>query len=320
MVRAINSIDELNGCIIGFQGNNSSRVLDPGLTTSLNFGRCCIIIEEIETADAGLTADTQRFADLAEGLPDGHQQPNIVTNRSRMGLEFVGAGLSCGLTVVSAVGVLGGVAAEIPSGGTSTFLVVAGWVGLTTAGLQCLNGLVRVGMVVSNPDGNSLQQLDSNTLYSGTTVVVDALGLASGVASLPAAGRNLWAILARQRSFAARGLSETALRQMNRAERLRVIGEVVEEASRTPEGRDAIIAAARRVGVGSQSIQSTSGLSVRNAARMAGVISAETTRRLHATVLSAISVPAGGVVSALPSSVVGNASGSVNWVINIVSP
>src|SRR5262249_6531977 len=149
-------------------------------------------------------------------------------------------------------------------------------------------------------------------------LIVDAIGIASGLASLPAGARNLWAVIARQRSFAARGLSLEALKAMNRAERLRVVGEIVEEASRTPEGRAALIAAAREAGIGARSIQSTTGLSVRHADTMRRIVSAETVRRLTSSLRDVLGTVAGVGASATPSSATGSASGSVNFVINLV--
>jgi hypothetical protein len=130
--------------------------------------------------------------------------------------------------------------------------------------------------------------------------------------------RNLWAVLSRQRSFAARCLTFDSLKAMNRTGRMQAIQEVVEEASRTPEGRQALIQAARESGVGSKSIQSTAGLSVRNAERMVKVVTDETIRRLKFS-LSEVGGSIMGVgASATPARLSGSASGSVNWIINVI--
>ncbi len=318
MVARIHSFPELNGCLIGFQGNNQSRVLHPGFCATPNSARVIVVIEEAMFEDAAIVEEMQRWANSASGSPPNAPNPSVVTNRSRLGPELIGAGLSCGLTVVSAIGVIGGAAAEVPTAGASTFLVVASWVGLTTGAIQCANGLVRLGAIAANPDGATLTEWDSNRIYTRTIFVVDAIGVATGVASLPFAARNLFAVLARQRSFVARGLSVEALRQMNRAERLRVIGELMEEAGRTPEGRAALIAAAREAEIGVQSIQSTTGLSVRHANTMVRIISDETTRRLSSSLRDVIGGMSGIGGSATPSSATGSASGSVNWVINLI--
>ena len=161
---------------------------------------------------------------------------------------MVGTGISCGLTIVSALGMAAGVAGEVATGGLSSFLVVASWTGLATGGLQCLNGLVRVGAAFAAPDDNSLQRWDSSLTYSSATLLVDAVGVASGVSTLPFAARNLFAALARQRAFIAKGLSLESLRAMNRIERLRAISEVFEDAAKTPEGRKVLSGSRRRSG------------------------------------------------------------------------
>ena len=318
MVRKIHSFPDLEGCLIGLHGNRQSRVLHHGYSMTPNSERVIIIIEECE-ADTAVSSELHQWAKVPGGSPDGAPNPSAVMNRSRLGPELIGAGLSCGLTVVSAVGVFSGAAAEVPTGGASTFLVVASWTGLVTQGIQCANGLVRITAIAISPDGDTLQQWDNNNAYSASILVVDAVGVVSTVSTLPFAVRNLWAVLARQRSFIARRLTFESLKNMNRAGRLRTIGEVMEEASRTPEGRAALIAAAREAGVGAKSIQSTSGLSVRHANTLVRIISEETTRRLSDSLRDILISGVGSIVaSATPASATGSASGSVNWIIHLI--
>lgn len=318
MVRRIHSFSQLRGCMVGFQGNGQSRVLDPGSCVTPTSERVIVLIEEVQISDAALLAELQRWASAPSGSPDGAPNPAIVTNRSQLGPELIGAGLSCGLTIVSAVGVVGGVAGEVPTGGASTFLVVASWVGLTTSAIQCANGLVRVAAIASDPGGDTLSRWDSNATYTNSILLVDAIGVVTGVAGLGAAGRNLWAVLARQRSFVARGLSFEALRGMNRAGRLAVISELFEEAARTPEGRAALVAAAREAGIGASTLQSAEGLSVRGASTLVRVISEETTRRLSASIRDILAGATGIIASASPSSAIGSASGSLNAAPGII--
>ena len=241
-----------------------------------------------------------------------------MTNRSRLGPELVGAGLSCGLTVVSALGVLGGAAAEAPTAGTSTFLIVASWTGLTMSAIQYANGLVRIAAIAGAPDGNSLQHWDANEVYANAILVVDAIGVVTSVASLPSQVRNLYAVIVRQRAFLARGLTFDALRRMNRMGRLRAIQEVFEEAARTPEGRAALSRAAREAGRGAGSLQRGTGLSVRGANTLVRVISEETVRRLNSSLRDLIGGVGGLIASATPSRYTGSASGSLNFVINLI--
>jgi hypothetical protein len=318
IVVRIHAFPDLAGCPIGYQGGLQSRVLHPGFCESPLSERVVVLIEEVEVIDPAVLAELQRFA-AGQGIsPDGAPNPTLVTNDSVLGPELIGAGLSCGLTVVAALGVAGGVAAEVPTGGMSTFLVVAAWVGLTTSAIQCANGIVRVGAIIAAPDDNTLQRWDQNATYTNSILVVDALGVVSGLASLPFAARNLFAVLARQRSFLARGLSSESLRSMNRVQRLAVIRELFDEASRTPEGRAALVAAARQAGVGAQTMQRGASLSVRGATTLSRVIRDETVRRLSASLRDVIGGLVGPVGSGVRSSLVGSASGSVNYVINLI--
>lgn len=318
MVRTIHSFSEFNGVVIGYYGSNQCSVLHPGATPSVNFGRIAVIIEEVIVSDPGTIADTRHWIGRNGESPEGAPNPTVITNRSVWGREAVGVGLSCGFTIVSAVGVFGGAAAEVPSAGTSTILVVAAWAGMITSGIQCVNGIVRVGAIISDPDGNTLERWDQDSIYSASILIVDAVGLVAGIASLPSASRNLYAIMTRQGTLARRGLSEAALRGMNRAQRAQVIRELVEEASRTPEGRAAIMAAAREAQVAATSLARPASMSVRNATRMVGVISAETVRRLNSSLLNVISTPLQVAASATPPSLIGSASGSANWLIHLV--
>lgn len=215
---------------------------------------------------------------------------------------------------------MGGVAAEVPTGGVSTFLVVASWLSLASAAVQCVNGVIRVGEALRAPDDNSLQRWANEQWYSGTMLFVDAVGVGSGIASLPFAMRNLWAVLARQRRFAAQNLNFEALKAMNRSQRLRAISEVFEDAARTPEGRAALVQAAREAQIGAHTLQQGTALSVRHADRMRSIISEETARRLAATLRDIIGNAVGAAGSAMPDRLIGSASGFVNYVINLVAP
>lgn len=318
IVRRIHAIPELNGCGVYYIGETSSEVLDPGSPDA----KCYVVIERIVVRDAGLNNSTSRVAQRSAPVVPGDQVPPIVTNHSRLGSEAIGAGLSCSFAAVSAVAVAGSVAAEVPTAGGSTFLLVIAWGGLITSGASCVNGLARVGTVLYDPDGNQLQRLDENTLYTTTVLINDGLGMALGVTGLGAAGKNLFAVLRRQRSLQALGMGEEALKAhlkgMNRVGRGKVIREAIEEASKTKEGREAIAAAAAAAKV-NPNVLKHGGVSVQNAIKMTGAITQETTRRLHSSVFTLLTGGAAVGASASPSTSVGSASGSVNWLINVVA-
>jgi hypothetical protein len=184
--------------------------------------------------------------------------------------------------------------------------------------IQCANGLVRVGAILYEPDDDTLSRWDDNSIYKYGILIVDAIGVAAGVASLPFAARNLWAVISRQRSFLARDLSLEALKRMNRLQRLRVIAECFEEAARTPEGRTALVAAAREAEIGAQTLQRGASLSVNHAATLRRIIADETVRRLHATIKDVLTNVAGLAASGTSDKYVGNASGSVSYVFNLL--
>jgi hypothetical protein len=322
MVRRIHSFDELRGCPIGLQADNQSRMLNPGFCAGPNSARVVVIIEECVLADDTVLQETREWAGAPDGSLEQNAAPAIVTNKSRVGSELVGAAFSCTMTVVSAAGVLGGAAAEVPSAGTSTFVIVVAWAGLITQSTQCANGLIRATQVYINPEGNSLQQWDQNEIYKTSILLVDAIGIASGIASLPSAFRSFWAVAARQKAFLARGITFQSLKSMNRFERAAIIKEVLEEASRaSTEERIALMAAAKKAGVGAGSMQATT-LSVRNANAIVGMISEQTARGVSQA-LSGIRIGLGSSAASLLASGarsdrVGSASGSVNYIINLI--
>ena len=102
-----------------------------------------------------------------------------------------GAGLNCTLAVISAVGVLGSAAAEVPSAGTSTFVMVIAWTGVVASGVQCVNAITRSYQALMNPESESLSRWDDSSIYSSSMLVVDALGVASALTSLPRSVTNL---------------------------------------------------------------------------------------------------------------------------------
>lgn len=212
---------------------------------------------------------------------------------------------------------VGGAAAEVPTGGASTLLVVASWSGLVTGAVQCANGLVRVGAALSNPNGNTLDQWDRNSGYSTTLLMVDAIGVTGGLTALPFAVRNAWAVVTRMRAFATADFSLEALRRLNRIERFKTLSKMFQEAARTPEGASALVAAAREARIGASTMQGST-LSVNHSQTLVRIIREETVRRLHWSLASVFATLTGQGVSASPSEYTGSGSGSLNWVINLI--
>lgn len=309
IVEAIHSHPELYGCVIGFHGNNQSRVLHPGFMPAVNYGRVVIIVEEswISTAQV-------RIPEVVPEPTVVPTPPSYISNRSRVSAEFTGAAISCGLTVLSGVGVLFGAAAEIPTGGASTVLVVMGWTGFVTSGVQCLNGIVRATEAHSNPESNTLQQWDSNRVYNVSMLIVDGIGVASSLVSLPFATRNLLAVLERRGGM----IAVSELEQLSRTERQAAIQRAVNQATQTQAGREAVEQALREAGLTQRQVAQVMARGAgtgRRARLVAGVLTEETARRLNGTIRDIVGGGVGIGASATPASLTGSASGSVNALI-----
>lgn len=304
---------DLNGCVIGYEGDGMSRVLHAGNPRSANFGRVIVMIEEVEFSDG--EAGQIRAGDAPKTLPT---QPAPLNNRSRLTRELVGAGVNCGMTVVSAVGVAGAGALEAPSGGTSTVLLVLAWSGMISSGVQCVNGVARSAQAIWNPGGMTLSEWDQNTLYSKTMLVVDAVGVVSSVAAIPVTG---WKVLATLEKHSA-GFSAQALFKLSRAERAERIAKAVADANRSPEGRAALRQALKEAGVSEGKLQNATVRGFNHpatyaAGKAAGNASGIAIRRagvqeLQKSIRDALLATS---FSALPEEWAGSASGSVNALI-----
>ncbi len=301
VVRVIHSQPELTGVIVGHYDGMMCSVADPGAKVALAYWEKAVIIEEI---------DDDASAEVPSDPTDTAQPPAVITNRSRIWSEFAGAGLNCGFAVISAVGVVGGAAAEVPSGGTSTFLVVVAWAGLATSSIQCVNGIVRTVEAATNPDSDSLARWDQNRIYTVSFLVVDAIGVAAGVASLGANVKNLLAVLERRGGLP----TAQALAKMGRADRAKAIQDALNQARRNPESAK-ILDEALKDALGSRTVRRVAKNAIiasRNATVVSDVIADETARRLTRAIIDVISSVDSPIASGLPSDWVGSASGSVN--------
>lgn len=236
IVWQIHRLPDLAGCVVGYYDSYSCRTIGYPSCVTLNSENIAVIIEEVQLSTPPALTSPQPVS-----APP--QAKSIATNRSKIGAELFGAGVACGLTLISAAGVAGGAALEVPTGGASTFLLVASWSGLATGGIQCANGLVRVGAALQDLDGDTLERWDRNTGYSTTILIVDAIGVTGTLASLPFAVRNMWAVVTRMRAITGMDLSIEALRRLNRAQRFKVIAKLFEDASKTPDGAQALVGA-----------------------------------------------------------------------------
>jgi hypothetical protein len=327
MVNKLQTFPEVSGAIIGLETNNQSSLAFPGATPSLNFGRVALILEEAQGSGVSVSASfAQDKPEVVASSPAS--PPAITTNGSRVAAELFGAGLSCTMTLVSAVGVVGSLGAEAPSAGASTFVLVMSWAGLVASTAQCSNGVIRFIEARRHPDSNSLQLLDEDKVLSIASLIVDAIGVATSVASIGMATKKLLTMLQVRGGLVA----SEQLVTMTRAQRIETIQAAVRRASATPEGRAALeqalieqgfsksnaakIAAGQTVEIGSNSANALGRM--RFADKAIRAISKQTAERI-ASALKDIAINVVGVAaSGSKPEFVGSASGVVNVVLNII--
>ncbi|MCX7386443.1 MAG: hypothetical protein NTX48_07225 [Planctomycetales bacterium] len=316
LVRAVYSVESLNGCIVGYHGGNMSKVLSPGYAGTINFGRTIVVIEEAPPAPSELLilAATNRSGGLEASRP-----AEDVTNRGRVGRQLVGTGLSCGVAVVTGLSAVGGVIGAPATGGTSLGLTVLAWTGFLTSAAQCAYGIARLNEIRTNPTDDSLNRMDNDPDVQRAVNIVDFLNLASGVATMGIRGVRCLAVLQRNSSR----LSETAVRGMTRAQRVAVLTEEITELQKTEAGRRTLEAALREAGATARDIEIIvpRGLNhpgaIRVASAASSAISAPHVRALTEAIRDGL---IGIAISATPSSYTGSASGVVNTlIVNVIN-
>lgn len=113
LVKCVYDQPQLRGCIVAYCGEGQCREVASPFCFSATSENVAVVLEEIAVTDGGITAELRRLARAGQGVPRGAPGASVVTNRSRIGPELIGAGIACGLTFVSALGVMGGVAGEV---------------------------------------------------------------------------------------------------------------------------------------------------------------------------------------------------------------
>ena len=314
IVRKIQANPELAGCVIGYRGGGQCRVIGYPSCVTPNSENVAVVIEEVYVPSA------PRAAYRAASSPSipAVSPRRFATNYSKLGPELIGTGASCGLAVVSGLGIAVGAASEVPTGGASTLLVIASWTGLVTGGIQCLNGLVRIGVALVDLEGDSLEAWDDNQIYATSMLLVDGIGIAGAASSLPFAVRELWAVTARLRAFRSLDLSFEALKRMNRVGRMQTLSKLFREASRTEAGAKELVTAARQAQIAARTMQRPGSLSVRHAETLREIISRATVHRMELALRDVLGNAAGMALSATPASLSGSGSGSVRHVIHLL--
>ncbi|MEZ5425103.1 MAG: hypothetical protein R2747_02455 [Pyrinomonadaceae bacterium] len=175
---------DLTGVPVGFYDGSQCRVVNGGSMMTNASGVFGVAIEEVY----GQIPNQRRIGrGQAMVVPGATEE---LRNGSRLGSEALNAGLSCTFTVISAYGVAASAAAEAPTGGASTILLIASWTSMIASGIQCGDGIARTIEALANPEGTTIARADANPVYSGYRTTVDAVGIVSGGVSAAGALRT----------------------------------------------------------------------------------------------------------------------------------
>lgn len=309
LVRAVHSHPDFYGCKIVYVEHGRSRTLHGGASPSRNY-RTMVVIE------VGGPGVPRTGSNPNSAVPT--QAPGLAaSNGSRLWPELVGLGLSCGLATISVLGVVGSVAAEPVTAGGSSVVLLLSWTGVATGGVQCLNGMARVGEALFHPDDSTLSDLDDNEAYQTSMLIIDGIGVASGLGGLKFSLRSIATFLQRKGSLP----PVEALQAMPAEVRRSTVEKALKAACRTSEDRAALFRALQEAGLKDHQIQRALGNGVKTGPQVAKAVAgmkafnAEAARRLNLSIRDALGGAGGAVVSATPSGYTGSASGSVNWLI-----
>lgn len=315
MVARIHRIPELTDCTVGFQGDGSSRLVSEPKQSHATVSKVVVVIEEIRSPEPALKAEMERNSRMGV-VQGGPGAAPLLTNRSKLLPELLGAGWNCGIMIYSGFGIVAGIGAAPVSGGTSLFLTVTAAVGFASSAIQCANGVFRVTSILSEPESTSLADLDSNEAYRNAMTLVDASGVIAGGAAMTAFVRRLWTHVPLQRAFGARNITADSLRTMNGVQRKQVLTEIFRDASRTPDGRKAMLTVvAGESNVPARVLQHAH-VSVKNARHIHEHVIRRVSDSLKEVILNGVGIG----MSATPDRWTGSASGSVNWLINVLWP
>ncbi len=296
IVASIYSFPELWGCTVLYIGNNQSRVLKQAILVTNN-SKIVVLIEE-------LTPDVDKAPTTA-----------IKYNQAFQGDELKGGIINCTFAVISAIEVFGGAAAEPVTGGFSTVVVYAGYVGMATSGAQCINSIARTVVAYSSPLGRDLEGLDSNGFYNLFTKAIDIANIASGFGSIAGAGRDINTFLALRGSLA----SEEKLAAMTNAQRIKAYDHAVKKVSQNRQVSEEFYKLLNDAGrVGRRMAAGNPVIIRREVQGFSKLVANATLDKLSLSVKSVLVNSASIGMNGLPAQYVGTASGEMNKVGNLV--
>lgn len=312
MLAKIDLIPQMRGCSVGYYGNNYSKMLRVAVSNTTtdaaesNKDSVGIIIERSEISDPLVINNLQQWSESPGGSSENAPNP-IAVDRSKLVPELVGLGLSCGLVAVSAVGLVGGAAGEIPSAGLSSFIVAASWVGFTASAAQCMNAVGRVGANVIGGD-ETLTEWDNNNVYKNVTFLVDYVGVNTSLVSFSGAARDLWLMARMDETLAVKGLSFYTFKTLPKPKQVLIAQSALEDLAKTPRGRALLLKQAREV---------TASVFVMPPPRVK-VINPAAIKQIADSISDLLTSAGTVAASSTESKYTGSASGSVNWLIHLI--
>ena len=138
---------------------------------------------------------------------------------SRLVLEAISTGLSCGAAVLGWIVVFGSGASVPITGGGSALLTTLGITAATASSLQCLNSAYRTRNEISSPSVND--QLEGEDWYVNATVALDFISLGGAAAAGALTIKSI-------KMLSSQGLTvREALRGLNRTQRRRLTEEII---------------------------------------------------------------------------------------------
>lgn len=293
MVSVIHSEPDYYGVLVGYQGNGQSIIVHNGVMPSVNFLRKFVIIEEAVVPPPRLTGPRPGQS----GVQPTEAPPSPLRR------EATGALISCGLTAVAAFAMATSGAATVGTGGAAGFLFWLSIAGFATSVMQCTNAIMRTTMAAYRP--SVLVADDNDQFLQHFWLVVDGIGVATSLASLPDSTRRILTILNQRGSLPA---VEVFMR-LPATER----NELLASAFRGARQDAAVYTQIGRLL--EQAVPNTVPMSV----QMLGTVNQAVVHRLLLAIRDVTATAAGVVASGSPGDYTGAASGSVNFAANQIA-
>jgi hypothetical protein len=285
----------LYGCQVLYVGPGRAMLLRGGYQVTNNY-YTIVVIEEL-SFDAPAPKTLVKY------------------NQQFQGDELKGGVINCGMTVVSVLGIIGGAAGEVPSGGLSTLAIYAGYAGLVANGAQCINSIVRTTVAYEDPLGQQLQSWDSNQIYQWFTTIVDIVGLATSFASIAGEAKNIREFLVLRGSLA----SEEKLAAMTNRQRISAYENAVKKVSGNRYAATEFKNLLASMGSSGRRISGGNTVIIRHDLGGLGkLIEDRTLDKLAESVKNVLTSATSIGMNGLPSEYVGSASGTMNKAGNLI--